>query len=193
MSPQQGNIHLIISELLASAVVLKNTGYAGTQQPLLSPYAANSGDCERASQGGGPRRGACGRKTRQSRFLVPLASFQNLPPPPRSSPLALRTIIYPSLCNLERQSRSQFPFIPFIRPTNIYQRLFATVMDLQTLSNLFATTLNPNPNVHKAAELEIRRVFTLILCSALRLPKYCPSDQWTRGHACSPPPDHRFR
>ncbi|ETW81490.1 hypothetical protein HETIRDRAFT_125032 [Heterobasidion irregulare TC 32-1] len=31
-------------------------------------------------------------------------------------------------------------------------------MDLQTLSNLFATTLNPNPNVHKAAELEIRRI-----------------------------------
>ncbi|THH18363.1 hypothetical protein EW146_g2600 [Bondarzewia mesenterica] len=31
-------------------------------------------------------------------------------------------------------------------------------MDLQSLSNLFATTLNPNPNVHKAAELEIRKV-----------------------------------
>ncbi|KDQ62833.1 hypothetical protein JAAARDRAFT_30743 [Jaapia argillacea MUCL 33604] len=31
-------------------------------------------------------------------------------------------------------------------------------MDLQTLSNLFATTFNPNPNVRKAAELEIRKV-----------------------------------
>jgi importin-7 len=31
-------------------------------------------------------------------------------------------------------------------------------MDLQTLSNLFATTLDPNPNVRKAAELEIRKV-----------------------------------
>ncbi|KAF8651929.1 hypothetical protein AX16_004573 [Volvariella volvacea WC 439] len=31
-------------------------------------------------------------------------------------------------------------------------------MDLQTLSNLFTTTLNSNPNVRKAAELEIRRV-----------------------------------
>ena len=31
-------------------------------------------------------------------------------------------------------------------------------MDLQTLSNLFATTLNPNPNVRKAGELDIRKV-----------------------------------
>ncbi|EIM81399.1 ARM repeat-containing protein [Stereum hirsutum FP-91666 SS1] len=31
-------------------------------------------------------------------------------------------------------------------------------MDLQTLSNLFATTLNPNPNVQKAGELEIRKI-----------------------------------
>jgi hypothetical protein len=31
-------------------------------------------------------------------------------------------------------------------------------MDLQTLSNLFATTLNPDPNVRKAAELQIRKV-----------------------------------
>jgi importin-7 len=32
--------------------------------------------------------------------------------------------------------------------------------DLQTLSNLFATTYNPDPNVRKAAELEIRKVRT---------------------------------
>ncbi|TFK52379.1 ARM repeat-containing protein [Heliocybe sulcata] len=31
-------------------------------------------------------------------------------------------------------------------------------MDLHTLSDLFATTYNPNPNVRKAAELEIRKV-----------------------------------
>lgn len=31
-------------------------------------------------------------------------------------------------------------------------------MDLQTLSNLFATTINPDPNVRKAGELEIRKV-----------------------------------
>jgi hypothetical protein len=31
-------------------------------------------------------------------------------------------------------------------------------MDLQSLSNLFATTYNPDPNVRKAAELQIRKV-----------------------------------
>ncbi|KAH8109328.1 ARM repeat-containing protein [Phellopilus nigrolimitatus] len=31
-------------------------------------------------------------------------------------------------------------------------------MDIQTLSNLFATTYDPNPNVRKAGELEIRKV-----------------------------------
>lgn len=31
-------------------------------------------------------------------------------------------------------------------------------MDLQTLSNLFATTYNPDPNIRKAAELQIRKV-----------------------------------
>ncbi|CAA7262814.1 unnamed protein product [Cyclocybe aegerita] len=31
-------------------------------------------------------------------------------------------------------------------------------MDLQTLSNLFATTYNPDPNVRKAAELQIRKI-----------------------------------
>lgn len=31
-------------------------------------------------------------------------------------------------------------------------------MDLQTLSNLFSTTYNPDPNVQKAGELEIRKV-----------------------------------
>ncbi|KAF8624410.1 hypothetical protein AX15_005891 [Amanita polypyramis BW_CC] len=31
-------------------------------------------------------------------------------------------------------------------------------MDLQTLSSLFATTLNPDPNVRKAAELQIRKI-----------------------------------
>jgi importin-7 len=31
-------------------------------------------------------------------------------------------------------------------------------MDLQTLSHLFATTYNPDPNVRKSAELQIRKV-----------------------------------
>ena len=31
-------------------------------------------------------------------------------------------------------------------------------MDLQSLSQLFATTYNPDPNVRKAAELQIRKV-----------------------------------
>ncbi|KAJ8079910.1 Nonsense-mediated mRNA decay protein 5 [Marasmius tenuissimus] len=31
-------------------------------------------------------------------------------------------------------------------------------MDLQTLTNLFSTTFNPDPNIRKAAELEIRKV-----------------------------------
>lgn len=39
-------------------------------------------------------------------------------------------------------------------------------MDLQSLSSLFATTYNPDPNVRKAAELQIRKVgFTALdLC-----------------------------
>lgn len=31
-------------------------------------------------------------------------------------------------------------------------------MDLQTLTNLFATTYNPDPNIRKSAELQIRKV-----------------------------------
>lgn len=31
-------------------------------------------------------------------------------------------------------------------------------MDLQTLTQLFSTTYNPDPNVRKAAELQIRKV-----------------------------------
>lgn len=31
-------------------------------------------------------------------------------------------------------------------------------MDIETLSRLFASTYDPNPNVQKAGELEIRRV-----------------------------------
>lgn len=31
-------------------------------------------------------------------------------------------------------------------------------MDIQTLTNLFATTYDPNPNARKAGELEIRKV-----------------------------------
>lgn len=31
-------------------------------------------------------------------------------------------------------------------------------MDLQTLTNLFASTLSPDPNVRKAGEIQIRKV-----------------------------------
>lgn len=31
-------------------------------------------------------------------------------------------------------------------------------MDIQTLTNLFASTYDPNPNVRKAGELDIRKV-----------------------------------
>ena len=34
-------------------------------------------------------------------------------------------------------------------------------MDLQTLTNLFATTYNPDPNIRKSAELQIRKVSRL--------------------------------
>lgn len=42
--------------------------------------------------------------------------------------------------------------------------------DIETLTNLFAKTYDPNPNVRKAAELEIRKVnhlhyLLLYLCS----------------------------
>lgn len=43
-------------------------------------------------------------------------------------------------------------------------------MDLQTLSQLFATTYNADPNIRKAAELQIRKVnvlsFVFIFISA---------------------------
>jgi hypothetical protein len=42
--------------------------------------------------------------------------------------------------------------------TSFYTRLVQ--MDLQTLSDLFATTYNPDPNVRKAAELQIRKVIS---------------------------------
>ncbi len=69
-------------------------------------------------------------------------------------------------------------------------------MDLQMLSNLFATTFNPDPNIRKSAELEIRKV-------SFHYPEYplgerfslitpCPGGQpgW-HGHC--PSPDYRRR
>ena len=41
-------------------------------------------------------------------------------------------------------------------------------MDLQTLSNLFATTYSPDPNVQKAGELQIRKVCTLRIARYMR-------------------------
>ena len=39
-------------------------------------------------------------------------------------------------------------------------------MDLQTLTNLFASTFDPNPNVQKVAELEIRKVSLVIVVAS---------------------------
>ena len=36
-------------------------------------------------------------------------------------------------------------------------------MDLQTLSQLFATTYNADPNIRKAAELQIRKVNSIFI------------------------------
>jgi hypothetical protein len=38
-------------------------------------------------------------------------------------------------------------------------------MDLQSLANLFATTYNPDPNVQKTGELQIRKVAPCIILS----------------------------
>ena len=46
-------------------------------------------------------------------------------------------------------------------------------MDLQSLSSLFATTYNPDPNVRKAAELQIRKVGFTVL------------DLWTAKRRCA--------
>jgi len=46
-------------------------------------------------------------------------------------------------------------------------------MDLQSLSSLFATTYNPDPNVRKAAELQIRKVGFTVL------------DLWTAKSRCA--------
>jgi hypothetical protein len=41
------------------------------------------------------------------------------------------------------------------------------VMDLQTLTNLFASTYNSDPNVRKASELQIRKVIEHLLAMSI--------------------------
>jgi len=42
-------------------------------------------------------------------------------------------------------------------------------MDLQSLANLFATTYNPDPNVQKAGELQIRKVTISTIFSVIAI------------------------
>ena len=46
-------------------------------------------------------------------------------------------------------------------------------MDLQTLSQLFATTYNADPNIRKAAELQIRKVSVLSFTCHFISPRQC--------------------
>ena len=46
-------------------------------------------------------------------------------------------------------------------------------MDLQTLSQLFATTYNADPNIRKAAELQIRKVSVLSFTFIFISPRGC--------------------
>ena len=46
-------------------------------------------------------------------------------------------------------------------------------MDLQTLSQLFATTYNADPNIRKAAELQIRKVNVLSFTFIFISPRQC--------------------
>ena len=46
-------------------------------------------------------------------------------------------------------------------------------MDLQTLSQLFATTYNADPNIRKAAELQIRKVDVLSFTFISTSPREC--------------------
>jgi hypothetical protein len=47
------------------------------------------------------------------------------------------------------------------KPGRVCPSLPLDSMDLQTLSQLFATTYNADPNIRKAAELQIRKVSVL--------------------------------
>lgn len=56
-------------------------------------------------------------------------------------------------------------------------------MDVQSLSVLFATTYNPDPNVRKAGELEIRKVCALVTAMfGQPVFKWYVIDRWPRGH-----------
>ena len=58
----------------------------------------------------------------------------------------------------------------------------ASYTDLQTLSQLFATTYNADPNIRKAVELQIRKVnvlsfiFIFNICRGISAPNYSSGD-----------------
>ena len=55
-------------------------------------------------------------------------------------------------------------------------------MDLQTLSNLFASTFSPDPNVQKMSELQVRKVRSRATCFFFLPPqRQLYSPPWTRA------------
>lgn len=65
-------------------------------------------------------------------------------------------------------------------------------MDLQTLSNLFATTYNSDPNVQKSGELQIRKVRNDAFYDLLQsLNMIYPPARHARGHVDCAAADHR--
>jgi hypothetical protein len=64
-------------------------------------------------------------------------------------------------------------------------------MDLQSLANLFATTYNPDPNVQKTGELQIRKAMSYFIRPAIFV-LIAPADRCTGGHAYCPFADHRI-
>lgn len=66
-------------------------------------------------------------------------------------------------------------------------------MDLQTLSNLFASTYSPDPNVQKSGELQIRKVRRWITRPPSHEMKSFSPGRRPGGHGHSHPADHRQR
>ena len=66
-------------------------------------------------------------------------------------------------------------------------------MDLQILTNLFASTFDPNPNVQKVAELEIRKVSFVIVVASRAAVNQLIIGQWSGGHDSGPAANYCLR
>jgi len=64
-------------------------------------------------------------------------------------------------------------------------------MDLQSLANLFATTYNPDPNVQKTGELQIRKVTPSAILSVI-IVLIASADRCAGGRAYTLAADHRI-